>query len=270
MYKVTIYRILSLILICFSFFQVRAASVSLADSLYKAGKFAEAVTAYDEIAKKDGFSSALLYNMGNAYARGGDYGKAAVCYMKSLRLDPSNKEAKNNLQFIDSKVQESNLSELRGKKYSLERESPSFFNSINLYIVKEHISDSWAIWSAVFFIIFILCLASYIFSRNVLIRKTGFFGGMISLGISAVMVIFAFMASSYRSDEGVIISPKIKLMSDASSSSKESPVNLTRGTRMKVLDSVSNGNNKAEWYKVRLNSDFIGWIPAQDFELVGF
>lgn len=271
--KITKSSLLSVLLIltaCFnSFFTVKADDFNQADSAYSSGDYSKAIDLYNKIAKENGVNSSLYFNLGNSYARAGDYGNAMVSYLRSLRMDPSNTQAKENIAYIDSKVLESNQSELRGKKYSLEADSPSFFSSIKLYIVKEHLSDTWAVWAIVCFILFMLCLGSYIFSKNVILRKIGFFGGLICFGFSVISILFSLMAASYSSDEGVITTAKIKLKSEASLSSKESPVNLTRGTRLTILDTYPAESQNPKWYKVRLNSDFIGWIQDTDFMPVG-
>lgn len=256
-----------LILSCF--LQLKADLINLADSAYNAGDYNLSVNLYNQIASEKGVSSTLYYNLGNSYARLGDYGNAMLYYLKSLRLDPSNKQAKENIAYIESKVHESNQSELRGKKYSLEADSPSLFNGINMFIARDHLSDTWAVWSVIFFILFITCAAIYIFTKNVMARKIGFFGGFVFLGFTVIFVIFSYLAANYISIEGVITSPKVKLRTEASIGSKESPVNLTRGTKMKILDHYPSGTQQPQWYKVRLNSDFIGWIQDTDFVPVG-
>lgn len=261
------YIITSLFLI-FSALCSKAELVEQADSAYKSGDYNRAIESYRTIEQNEGVSSNLYYNMGNAYAKTGDYGHALLFYLKALRLDPSNKSARENIAYIESKVYESNQSELRGKKFSLDADSPSFLESTRLFITRDHLSDTWAIWAAVCFCLFIVCVAMYIFTGNVLLRKIGFFGGGSLLFLSALFLIFSFMAAGYKSDEGVIISPKVKLRSEASLASKESPVNLTRGTRMTILDETGDDAN-SKWYKVRLNSDFVGWIQDNDFEGVG-
>lgn len=246
-----------------------AGEIEEAASAYSKGDYAGAVALYGKVAESKGLSSSLCYDMGNAYARGGDYGHALVCYIRALRLDPSNSQASSNISYIESKVMETNRAELKGKKLSVEPDSLTFFASVRRFICRDNSSDTWAVWAAAAFILFVMSLATYIFTSKVIARKIGFFGGFIFLGISLITLVFAFMAASYRTDEGVVTGAKVKLLSEASVNSKESPVALTRGTRMTVLDTFPSGSESPDWYKVRLNSDFVGWIPSSDFEPVG-
>lgn len=270
------FRHIFLILLVFAFSSVISvpmakgaeASLANADSAYRQGDYSRAIELYNEVRAKDGASPELLFNLGNAYSRGGDYGHALLSYLRAQRLDPSNKKVKQNIDYIRYKVSEANKSELRGKKYSLDAEPLPFFSNVKKYIAANHTSNFWAAWGAVTFVIFVIAIATYVFTSNVLLRKIGFFGGFICLGLSVITLIFAFMAGSYKSDDGVIIEPKVKLHTEASLASKESPVALTRGTCMKILDSYPADEKNPQWYKVKLNSDFIGWIQSSDFEPV--
>lgn len=244
--------------------------ISEADSAYSNEEYAKAIELYSDIAAKEGVSSSLFVNLGNSYAKIGDYGNAMVCYLRALRLNPGNTQAKDNISFIESKVTESNTSELRGKKYSLDADEPDFLQSLNNFIARDHLSNSWSVAAVIMFLLFMTCLSCYVFSKNVLLRKIGFFGGGISFFFAVMFIIFAGLAASYVSDDGVIVSPKVKLKTEASASSKEHAVNLTRGTRMKILDTYPAESDSAEWYKVKLNSDFVGWIQDGDFTPVDF
>lgn len=258
------------LLFTLSHFSASASSgCAVADSLYKAGDYTAAVNAYEQVIDSLGTSADIYYNLGNAYARAGDYGKAMVAYLRSLRIDPSYKKSQDNARYIEAKVLETNRSELRGKKYALDQDDPSFFSTLRLFFARDHTSDTWAWWAAGAFLLFVTCAALYIFSRNVLARKIGFFGGFICLGISVITLIFSIMAASYKSEDGVIIAPKVQLLSEPSVSSKPVGVNLTRGTVMTVLDTFPADSESPKWYKIRLNSDFVGWIQASDFETVG-
>lgn len=246
--------------------QVSAQAISKADSAYNNGDYALAIDEYTRLAKTNGVSSELYYNLGNAYSKGGFYGRAVVCYVRALSIDPSNTAARENLIYVESKVTDNNKAELKDKKLSVEPDNPSFFTSIKLFIVRDHLSDTWAVWSVVSFLIFIICVAIYLFSKNVMMRKIGFFAGFASVGISVITLIFSFMASSYKTNEGVVTSPKIHLYAEPSMTASFNKSALTRGTRTAILDSIANEDKKTEWYKVRLNSDFVGWVSADDFE----
>ena len=266
-------RILSLLamLVCFAAVPAWGEGRSLtaeADSAYSKGEYAKAVELYSRVISSQGVSSGLYCNLANAYARGGDYGNAMVNYMRALKLDPSNGQARSNISYIESRVNEANRAELKGKKLSVDADSPSFFTSVKRMIGRDHLSDTWAVWALVFFLLFTACVALYVFTGNVIARKIGFFGGIACLAVVAVTLSFAFMGARYRYGEGVITGAKVKLRQEASVSAKENAVALTRGTRMEVLDSLPLQGGDAEWYKVRLNSDFVGWVDASDFAAV--
>lgn len=63
-----------------------------------AGNPGEAVKIYEEIAQENGFSSALFFNMANAYYRQGALGKAILNYKRAQRLSPRDPDIAANLQ----------------------------------------------------------------------------------------------------------------------------------------------------------------------------
>lgn len=75
-----------------------------ADSAYMRDDFAEATRLYLQIAETEGTSSDLYYNLGNCYYRQKQPGKAILYYERALRLDPSNEDARANLEFVNTKI----------------------------------------------------------------------------------------------------------------------------------------------------------------------
>lgn len=247
--------------------------VAVADSAYTKGEYATAIENYLKVAESQGKSADLLYNLGNAYAKTGDYGHAMLSYLRALDINPSLKEAKNNVAFINAKVLDANKAELKGKKFDVEPESPKFFTAVKLFITKEHLSNTWAVWAAVAFILFIVAAALYFFCNSVTVKKIGFFSGGALLAISVITLVFSFMAANAagKIDTGVITEYNVILKQEPDANSKNVATPLSRGTVLSVLEidsSLTNSQNKQLWYKVRLNSDFIGWISSDDFETV--
>lgn len=246
------------------------ATLGNAQKAYEAGEFAKAAGIYEEIAKSQGVSAALYANMGNAYAKAGDYGHAFLCYERSLYLNPSDKEVRNNRAYILSKIEDGNKANAKGKKISVVADSPSFFSKVGDFIKHSHTSNTWAVWGGISFILLCGCIAVYFFRQEILLRKIGFFGGFGMAFLTVIFLWFAFASAKAVSthDQGVVMGYKVTLLAEPFSSAKPSSIPLERGTKLDVIEIEKGKENNPEWYKVRLNSDIVGWIPANDFEVI--
>ncbi|MDE5868719.1 MAG: tetratricopeptide repeat protein [Muribaculaceae bacterium] len=255
-----------------------AGSIEEAEKSYLDGDYKKSIEIYNGLIKSKGVSANLLFNLGNAYVKEGDYGQAMLCYLRSYRLNPSDKELKNNISYLNSKIEDNNKAEAKGKKISVTPEDKPFFSDLKDFIVYSHGADTWAIWSGILFVITMVFAALYIFTSNVPLRKTGFFGGFITLGLSVITLVFALISASDREkpSQGVVVAYKVNLHQAPSVDSKTISNPLTRGTVMDIVeftpqdksDESESENEKAEWYKVRLNSDYTGWLQASDFEVI--
>ena len=75
--------------------------IAAADSAYAKGEYAKAIALYENAVKEHGTSAELLCNLGNACVKAGDYGKAMLSYQRALRIDPSDSEVRNNMEFVE-------------------------------------------------------------------------------------------------------------------------------------------------------------------------
>lgn len=248
---------------------VSADTLSSAAAAYRDGRYAEAARIYEQVVAEKGTSAQLLCNLGNAYVKAGDYGHAMLAYSRARKIDPSDSEVRDNIRYVQSKVADNNAAELKGKKLSVEADDASFLSAVGNSFTQGVSSDVWAVWSAILFVLFIGCLATYLFTRTVILRKIGFFGGIVTVALSIIFLLLSFASASAANsrDRGVVLGYKVPLRTEPELSSKASPYPLTRGTVMSVLDSVSGDAERGKWYKVRLNSDYVGWISATDFEI---
>ncbi len=67
---------------------------------YAAGDYTGAAKAYEAQVRREEFSANLFYNLGDAYYRLNDRGRAILNYRRALRLEPAHAEAAANLAFI--------------------------------------------------------------------------------------------------------------------------------------------------------------------------
>lgn len=262
---------LLIILSLFPFSSFGLERLAEADSAYNRKEYQKAITLYRTVLEEKGYNAPMLFNMGNAHYELGDYGRAMVCYLRARKLDPSIKELNSNLKYLRSRVEDANKAEQRGKRLKVTPDEQGFFQSLYRAIAQDTSSDVWAWWGAGFFILFVGCVALYIFTRNVMVRKIGFFGGFLSLGVSFLLVLFAILGARSQSnnEEGVLLAFKAVLQTEPTAKDGEAhgPV-LTRGTVVRIVSEESNAEGMVTWYKIRLNSDYIGWVRAEDVEII--
>ena len=69
-----------------------------ANAQYAEGNYAEAIVQYEQILTEQQ-APEVYYNLGNAYFKQGELAQSILAYERALRLKPSYKDAKHNLQF---------------------------------------------------------------------------------------------------------------------------------------------------------------------------
>jgi tetratricopeptide (TPR) repeat protein len=76
-----------------------SADFESANRLYEKGDYASAATAYQKLADTGRASSALLFNLGNAYFKNGQLGRAIAAYRQAQQLNPRDPDIRANLKF---------------------------------------------------------------------------------------------------------------------------------------------------------------------------
>ena len=70
-----------------------------ANKAYQAGKFEEAKSDYLQLLYARNYSPSVFYNLGNAWWKLGQRGRAVLNYRRALILEPSSADAEANLHF---------------------------------------------------------------------------------------------------------------------------------------------------------------------------
>jgi len=76
-----------------------------ANRLYEQSKFAEAASAYEKLVQNGAVSPALCFNLGNAFFKASQVGRAIAAYRQAERLTPRDPDARAHLQFARNQVQ---------------------------------------------------------------------------------------------------------------------------------------------------------------------
>lgn len=221
-----------------------------ANQHYAQKEYAKAIEKYEQLIKQGNTSANIYYNLGNAYYRNNNIGKAILYYNKAKRLAPNDEDINSNLQLAKLKAID--------KIQPL----PKFFLSKWVEdISKSQSPETFAILAIIFSFIGFGLLTIYLFARKSGAKKISFFTGIVSLIIMIAFVVIAFQSNSYRTSdkEGVIISASAYIKSSPDQTATDLFI-LHEGTEIQVLDKVAN------WCKIRIANGSQGWIENSKFE----
>lgn len=240
--------------------QLVASDISeIGDSAYNADNFVMAEQMYLKAIEKQGASSTIFYNLGNAYYRQGYLGKAIVNYERALKFDPTNADAKTNLEFVKSKITDRQV------------ESSSLITRLWNNLVMQFRANTWAWIGIVLFALFLSGVLVYLFSSSIMVKKFSFFGGLIVFLFCTLVIIISFDAANKlnTSKYAIILSPSAQLSTtprEARNQSEEAFV-LHEGTKIEIVDSISS-SAEGKWYEVIVGADNRAWIKASDVERI--
>lgn len=231
-----------------------------ADSAYNNLAYSEARDLYLQALDSIGASSKLYYNIGNTYYRLNDLGHAIIWYERALQLDPTNNDARFNLDFVNTRIAD--------KPYD---ESSLISRAVTKLVNSAH-PNTWAWTSLALFALTMVAIVGYLVSRRVVIRKSFFFGGGLLLLFTFLTLCISLSASSKASshDNAVIIVPASPLSTAprASNDSSNQAFLLHEGTKVEIVDSVMNNSTAESWYEVKVGGNARAWINAADVERI--
>ena len=235
------------------------ANLDRAHQAYKQELYNEALKLYLQEAENTGVSSSLYCNIGDTYYRLKDNVHAVLYYERALLLDPSNSDARFNLEFV------------RGKMQLPDDAGDSWFSNWVDQTVSRLSSNAWAVIAIITFLLFLACVAAYLFMDNVLIRKIGFFGGALVLVASILANLAAFhVYHKATGGNGAIILPETVTLSTAPREPRdkeEEAFQLQQGTRVEIVDSIADKTN-GKWLQVSTAGGHKAWINAKDVEVI--
>ncbi len=88
-----------------------------ANKLYEEGKFAEAAVAYQGLVQSGQVSAPLYFNLGNAWFKSGQIGRAIAAYRQAEQITPRDPDLRANLQFARNQTPSPTLSPSRWQRW---------------------------------------------------------------------------------------------------------------------------------------------------------
>ena len=231
-----------------------------ANAQYAEGNYAEAATQYEQILAEQPSTgvadlpsdyAVVYYNLGNAYFKQGELAQSILAYERALRLKPSMKDAKHNLEFAQSRIID-NI-----------EDTQSFFLSNWLKAIRNVFSlGTWMGVSISLFILTLLGFFLFAFSSNIALRKTAFYISVVALVLSIAAC--ANAGSLHQRDtqraEAIIIQGVVNAKASPDRSGTEL-FTVHEGTKVEITEVIG------DWCCIHVGNN-VGWMPLAYLERI--
>lgn len=218
-----------------------------ANDLYDQGNFDSAIQTYHKLIEQGIKDARVYYNLGNAYFKAKQLGKAILYYRKAQNLAPRDKDIKTNLNFsrlfvVDKIKNSPNLS-------SILIEGALDWGTVNEFTLLTFLfylgTTSWGI--------------AAIFKREKIIKRIL----AVSLVFFLILLFFSVIKISRTASwkEAVITSPSVEIYSGPG---KEFTLQFSghEGLELKIEQ------EKDDWYLISLSQGAKGWLPKTAVEQI--
>ena len=214
-----LFVLLALLINSFAFAQNDAVAA------YNNKEYKKVITYYENILKEGKTSTALYYNLGNAYYKDNQLGKAIYNYELANKLNPTDGDVKNNLRIANTKVID-----------KIDAKENMFTNAIKSGLYGMFSTTGWAYATIICLLVAALLFVLFVSTGNVVLKRVGFWTGSLFLigFVFSLTIGYAALHNLNKKAQAIVISPEVKVFSEPNATSK-SKFSLHEGTKVNVL-----------------------------------
>ena len=249
-------RIFTLILLVFSLVNLYADEKgelwTKANDAYSMGQYETALNDYIEIEKNGYHSYRLYYNMGNAWYKTGNMGKAILYYEKALKLNPAGEDALNNLQI--AKLQTLDKIDVL----------PEFIVSTWIKDIRNLMSSNgWGYTAVGLFAVVCILLLLFKFAPTTGGRKLSFVLACVVFLFFIFAVLFAFsLRAKAKSEDNAVVMVPVSNVKSAPNSTGNNLFILHEGSKVEILEQAG------KWCRIEISDGRQGWLEEKDIEVI--
>lgn len=217
-----------------------------ANNNYSQNLYSNAIEQYLQIIDQGYESAEVYYNLGNAFFKSNDIPSAILYYEKARKLKPNDDDIEFNLKVANTKIVD-----------KIEPVPELFFWRWWRSIYNIFSADTWAKIGVAGFILFFIMLAFYLLSKQILIRKTAFYTGMVIFIFTLFTIIVGYQKYNLlkSENEAIVFTPTITVKSSPNQNSVDLFV-IHEGSKVQIVEKVGG------WYEIKIANGSVGWLPA--------
>lgn len=249
-------KIFTFILLAFSFVHMYADEKgelwAKANDAYSMGQYETALADYRQIEDAGYESYKLYYNMGNAYYKTDNMGKAILYYEKALKLNPAGKDAMNNLQ----------IAKLR----TLDKIDvlPEFIIGTWVKDIRNMMSSNgWGYTAVGLLVLVCVLLLLFKFAPTTGGRKLSFVLACVAFLFFIFSLMFAInLRVKANSDDFAVVMVPVSNVKSAPNSTGNNLFILHEGSKVEILEQAG------KWCRIEISDGRQGWLESDDVEVI--
>jgi tetratricopeptide (TPR) repeat protein len=248
-------RKLFLIVLCVL---VSVVNVSANDLLKKAEvaydnrKYEEAIRHYEKLIAEGYKAHQLYFNLGNAYYRDNQLGKAIYNYELALKMEPNDEDVRINLGIAAAKTID-----------KVDSKENFFISAVKTNVLHSLTTHAWA-WLSITCAV-LACVLFFVFvnSGRLLVKRLGLlFSLLFFIGFFITYFIgYSALKSRYENKFAIILAKEIRVVNEPTAFGK-TKFNLHEGTKIKVVE--KNG----DWVLLKLDNGNEGWVRLNEVGII--
>lgn len=227
-----------------------------ASRLYESGQYAQAAQAYQQLAGQGFADSALFYNLGNAYFKQGDHGRAILNYRRAQQLAPRDPDIEANLSLARSRTAD---------QFEAAEES-GFLVLLGKSVQQRFALNEVAMAALGAWILFVFLLILFATARAGSAWRKALQYGLVITAVILVVGVTTLGSSLYTANDqpaGVVVASEVDVTSGPGSQ-YVTEFTLHSGAELNLVET------RGSWVRLALpGGDLEGWVPADAVEAVG-
>ena len=228
-------------------------TMSIANDLYEQGRFVESAQLYQEMADGGYGGIALFYNLGNAYYKSGDLGRAILNYLRAARLDPRDSDIQENLRIARDETVD---------LVGTDRES-ALAGSIELPQLRLSLDELALAVLGLWIVLALMLLVLLLVRRFSFRRWIGYASVLVGLLLLLGTASLGSRLYSEAEDQRVVVVVESVEVVGGPGEQYEAQFTLHSGAEASLIET------RGAWSKVALTGGQLqGWVPADAVELV--
>jgi len=240
----SVHRLIVCVLILSPAFAQADAEFAKANQAYAQGQFKVAISGYESLIRAGQSSANVFYDLGNAYFRTGDFGRAILNYERALALERHHPEATANLQIARDEAHALEIQPGWAERYLQ-------FGSVNQYSIAAAI----AFWLGIFAVV------GMVFARRRSSRRMLLFVCCLLMLAVALCAIYTLERGSKGAALAIVTGKDVQARL-ATADTANSVLALPAGSEIKIL------STRGDWIYAALPNNLRGWISAKNAQRV--